>query len=56
MEGDALIRNVGRSRLYSEDDLNDTNLTNSVANNLHASVNDDRGESKGMFLMVLGTI
>ena len=28
MEGDALIRNMGGSRLHSEDDLDDTNLAN----------------------------
>ena len=30
MEGDALIRNVGGSRLHSEDDLNDTNPANQI--------------------------
>ena len=29
---------------------------NSAADNLDALVNDDRGDSKGMFLMMLGTI
>ena len=30
MEGDALIRNVGGSRLYSKDDLDDINPTNQI--------------------------
>ena len=33
MEGDALIRNVGGSRLHSEDDLDDTNPSNQVVPN-----------------------
>ena len=33
MEGDAIIRNVGGSRLHSEDDLDDTNLTNQIVPN-----------------------
>ena len=33
MEGDALIRNVGGSRLHSEDELYDTNLTNQIVPN-----------------------
>ena len=33
MEGDALIQNVGGSRLHSEDDLNDTNPTNQIVPN-----------------------
>ena len=33
MDGGALIRNVGRSRLHSEDDLDDTNLTNQIVPN-----------------------
>ena len=31
-------------------------LPNSVADNLDALVNDDRGDSEGMFLMILGNI
>ena len=34
MEGDALIRNMGGSRLHSEDDLDDTNLTNQIFPNI----------------------
>ena len=30
MDGGALIRNVGGSRLHSEDDLDDTNPTNQI--------------------------
>ena len=30
MDGDALIRNVGGSRLHSEDDLDDTNPANQI--------------------------
>ena len=33
MEGDALIKNVGGSRLNSEDDLDDTNLANKIVPN-----------------------
>ena len=33
MEGHALIRNVGGSRLHSEDDLDDTNLSNQIVPN-----------------------
>ena len=34
MDGGALIRNVGGSILHSEDDLNDTNLTNQIIPNI----------------------
>ena len=34
MDGSALIRNVGGSRLHSEDDLDDTNLTNQIFPNI----------------------
>ena len=34
MDGGALIQNVGGSRLHSEDDLNDTNLTNQIVPNI----------------------
>ena len=33
MEGDALIKNVGGSRLNSEDDLNDINPSNQIVPN-----------------------
>ena len=33
MDGDALIRNVGGSRLHSEDDLDDTNPANKIVPN-----------------------
>ena len=34
MDGGALIRNVGRSRLHSEDDLDYTNPTNQIVPNI----------------------
>ena len=34
MDGGALIRNVGGSRLHSEDDLDDTNPTNQIVPNI----------------------
>ena len=34
MDGGALIRNVGGSRLHSEDELNDTNPTNQIVPNI----------------------
>ena len=37
-------------------DLGVQGQPNYVANSLDASVNDDRGDSEGMFLIVLGTI
>ena len=33
MDGGALIRNVGGSRLHSEDDLDDTNMANEIVPN-----------------------
>ena len=50
-----------RSSLTSSTRLLDSELgypptPDSLANNLDASVNDDRGDSKGMFLIVLGKI
>ena len=41
MDGGALIRNVGGSRLHSEDDLDDTNPTNQIVPNIIKNISSE---------------
>ena len=45
MDGGALIRNVGGSRLHSEDDLDDTNPTNQIVPNIIKNIPSESPQS-----------